>query len=200
MLNKPPRQLTERQSEILKFIKDKILERGHGPTVREIGGVFGIRSPNGVVCHLRALERKGLIFRREGLSRAIELTGAVESLTSLPTVGRLNKVNVLESLQSGERQSFADLFDYEKRFAVTVDDDSLASAHIVKGDVLILQQSKSAEDGDVVLAILQDLRPVLRIFRCQGRTTRLSVNHKSKPAIAGKFQISAKAVALIRNI
>jgi len=55
--------LTSRQKQIYDFLKDKIRNRGYGPTVREIGAHFGIRSPNGVMCHLKALERKGLITR-----------------------------------------------------------------------------------------------------------------------------------------
>ena len=55
--------LTQRQKDIYEFIRDKIINRGYGPTVREIGAQFGIRSPNGVMCHLKALEKKGLITR-----------------------------------------------------------------------------------------------------------------------------------------
>jgi len=64
---------TARQMEIYDFIRDKIYSRGFGPTVREIGQAFDIRSPNGVVCHLKALEKKGLITRGRNMSRAIEL-------------------------------------------------------------------------------------------------------------------------------
>src|SRR6266513_1949409 len=68
-------QLTDRQREIYDFIRDKIEGRGYGPTVREIGHGFDIKSPNGVMCHLKALEKKGLI-KREGFSaRAIQLLG-----------------------------------------------------------------------------------------------------------------------------
>ncbi|MCH2204124.1 MAG: hypothetical protein MK102_19335 [Fuerstiella sp.] len=67
-------QLTERQQRIYDYIREQILSRGYGPTVREIGNRFGIRSPNGVMCHLKALERKGLIRREAHMSRAIELT------------------------------------------------------------------------------------------------------------------------------
>lgn len=69
---KPP--LTARQKQIYDFLKDKIINRGYGPTVREIGNHFKIRSPNGVMCHLKALERKGLITRESHMSRAIQLT------------------------------------------------------------------------------------------------------------------------------
>ena len=65
--------LTNRQQQIYDFLRDKIVNRGYGPTVREIGNQFGIRSPNGVMCHLKALEKKGYIKRESHLSRAIQL-------------------------------------------------------------------------------------------------------------------------------
>src|ERR1700728_1460044 len=66
-------QLTDRQREIYDFIRDRIEARGYGPTVREIGEGFNIKSPNGVMCHLKALEKKGLIKREEHSARAIQL-------------------------------------------------------------------------------------------------------------------------------
>ena len=78
---------TQRQMEIYSFIRDKIHSRGYGPTVREIGQAFKIRSPNGVVCHLKALERKGLISRGKNMSRAIELVTEPAHLRGLPLAG-----------------------------------------------------------------------------------------------------------------
>src|SRR5438270_2181606 len=79
--------LTERQREIYNFIKSKIEGRGYGPTVREIGTAFEIRSPNGVMCHLKALEKKGLI-KREGFSaRAIQLVDHKLGSVDLPLLG-----------------------------------------------------------------------------------------------------------------
>jgi SOS-response transcriptional repressor LexA len=68
--------LTEKQEEIYKYIRGRILSGEPAPTVREIGDEFGIRSPNGVMCHLKALAKKGHIVRNENLSRAIRLPGA----------------------------------------------------------------------------------------------------------------------------
>jgi repressor LexA len=70
----PLPKLTKRQSEIYEFIRDRIEQRGYGPTVREIGSHFGIRSPNGVFCHLQAIEKKGRITRNKYKSRTIQLT------------------------------------------------------------------------------------------------------------------------------
>src|SRR5438876_5671457 len=80
-------QLTDRQREIYDFIRDKIESRGYGPTVREIGLGFDIKSPNGVMCHLKALEKKGLI-KREGFSaRAIQLLDYRLGSAGLPLLG-----------------------------------------------------------------------------------------------------------------
>src|SRR4051812_38439405 len=67
--------LTDKQNQIYVFIRSKIESRGYGPTIREIGSAFGIRSPNGVMCHLKALQKKGLIDRASKSARAIELIG-----------------------------------------------------------------------------------------------------------------------------
>ena len=79
----PTRQasLTKRQAAVFEFIRDKIQNRGYGPTVREIGERFQISSPNGVMCHLKALEKKGLIIRAPNRSRAIQLADHAKSGT-----------------------------------------------------------------------------------------------------------------------
>src|SRR5436309_11170266 len=81
-------QLTERQREIYEFIRDKIETRGYGPTVREIGEAFDIKSPNGVMCHLKALEKKEMIKRDRNHDRAIELLGRRRVSQGLPLLGR----------------------------------------------------------------------------------------------------------------
>src|SRR5271165_1592301 len=80
-------QLTERQREIYEFIREKIEDRGYGPTVREIGLGFDIKSPNGVMCHLKALEKKGLIKRTGFQARAIQLTDHRRGSAGLPLLG-----------------------------------------------------------------------------------------------------------------
>src|ERR1041385_1618309 len=80
--------LTKRQRAIYDFLKGKIVTRGYGPTVREIGTEFGIKSPNGVMCHLKALEKKGLITREAHMSRAIQLCEPLTKM-SLPLAGRI---------------------------------------------------------------------------------------------------------------
>src|SRR5579863_9307063 len=93
--------LTARQREIYEFLKEKIVKRGYGPTVREIGSEFGIRSPNGVMCHLKALEKKGLITRESHMSRAIQLAEPLSKM-ALPLAGRVAAGSPLMALEQND--------------------------------------------------------------------------------------------------
>src|SRR6516225_5534075 len=99
-------QLTERQREIYDFIREKIEGRGYGPTVREIGLNFDIKSPNGVMCHLKALEKKGLI-KREGFSaRAIQLLDHKTPGTGLPLLGVVAAGSPTQAVAQDEHLDF----------------------------------------------------------------------------------------------
>src|SRR5580692_9846717 len=107
LVSKPA--LTSRQKQIYDFLKDKIRNRGYGPTVREIGLHFGIKSPNGVMCHLKALERKGLISRESHMSRAIQLSSPPQQATELPLLGQLTIGESFPLTNPAERISFSGL-------------------------------------------------------------------------------------------
>ncbi|MCA9094657.1 MAG: repressor LexA, partial [Planctomycetaceae bacterium] len=117
-------KLTKRQQLIYEYIKDRILNRGYGPTVREIGSHFGIRSPNGVMCHLKALEKKGLITREQNMSRAIQLTESIQrGRTSLPLCGTIAAGMPVLAIEDAELVEFQDLFDDEDHFCLRVRGD-----------------------------------------------------------------------------
>src|SRR5438874_2030662 len=102
--------LTYRQQEIYDFLRDKIVTRGYGPTVREIGQQFEIKSPNGVMCHLKALEKKGMISRESHMSRAIQLSNPPQPLTELPYVGQLTVGEVFPHASTEAKLDFSGLF------------------------------------------------------------------------------------------
>src|SRR5215471_21089513 len=95
-------QLTERQREIYDFIRSKIESRGYGPTVREIGQGFDIRSPNGVMCHLKALEKKGLIKRQGFSARAIQLVDHRRPSYGVPLLGAVAAGSPVEAVAADE--------------------------------------------------------------------------------------------------
>src|ERR671937_1048536 len=103
-------QLTERQREIYDFIRSKIETRGYGPTVREIGLAFDIKSPNGVMCHLKALEKKGLIIREGFSARAIQLVDHRPYSASLPFLGRVAAGSPTLAVPQEERLGLTELF------------------------------------------------------------------------------------------
>ena len=155
----PTNQLTDRQRRVYELIRDLILTRGYGPTVREIGEEFGIKSPNGVMCHLRALERKGLIRRSPNKSRAIELTEGVDrSGHSLPMAGMVAAGSSTLAFEKGDRVDFSDMFSQNDRFILQVSGDSMIDANIQDGDFVVVQKQDTAEPGQMVVAELPDGR------------------------------------------
>src|SRR5271155_4157645 len=126
-------QLTERQREIYDFIRQKIDSRGYGPTVREIGLGFEIKSPNGVMCHLKALEKKGLI-KREGFSApAIMLVDHRPPGSGVRGAGRVAAGAPTEAVANEERLEFGDLFGGPDHYALKVRGQSMIDDHIQDG-------------------------------------------------------------------
>src|SRR3954467_2572018 len=117
--------LTPRQREIYNFIRSKIQGRGYGPTVREIGLQFEIKSPNGVMCHLKELQKKGLIHREPNMSRAIQLlddpTSAPALSTGIKLIGRIAAGSPIEAIeQADEELEFTEWEGAEDKFALQV--------------------------------------------------------------------------------
>src|SRR5436305_14918793 len=99
-------QLTEKQKRIYEFIRSKIEGRGYGPSVPEIGLAFGIKSPNGVMCHLKALEKKGLILREGFSARAIQLVDHRPPSSGLPLLGNVAAGAPTAAVEQDERLDF----------------------------------------------------------------------------------------------
>src|SRR6195256_2559731 len=133
-------QLTERQKEIYDFIEEKIESRGYGPTVREIGLAFDIKSPNGVMCHLKALEKKGLITREEHSARAIQLVDHRPPAQGLPFLGKVAAGTPIDAAEQNERLEVDEIFAGPNRFVLQVRGDSMINSHIQDGDYVVIQQ------------------------------------------------------------
>jgi repressor LexA len=148
----PKTVLTQRQKDIYEFVRDKIVNRGYGPTVREIGSQFDIRSPNGVMCHLKALEKKGLITREPHMSRAIQLTNSPQSRTFLPLAGLIAAGIPALAVPQSERVDFSALFSSDDHFCLRVKGESMIDDHIQEGDYVVVKRAVVARDGTIVVA------------------------------------------------
>src|SRR5215218_3164970 len=144
-------ELTTRQRDVFDFIREKITGRGYGPTVREIGDNFSISSPNGVMCHLKALQRKGLITREPNMSRAIQLLGESLVAKGLPLAGRVAAGVLHEAIEQQERIDFGAMFSKSNLFVLEVSGDSMIDAQIADGDYVVVQRQQSALPGQITV-------------------------------------------------
>ena len=193
--------ITARQREIFEFLREKIVARGYGPTVREIGLHFGIQSPNGVTCHLKALEKKGLISREAYISRAIQLTEVPQPLAALPLVGHLVIGHPLQLLpEPHARLEFAGLFASAAHCCLRVSGHGLLDDHIAEGDCLVVRRQPDCRDGDLVLAILDETAATVKRFYRESLQIRLeSINRSKPPVFSSKVTIVGLVVGVIRQ-
>jgi repressor LexA len=164
--------LTERQKEIYEFIRKKIESRGYGPTVREIGEGFAIASPNGVMCHLKALEKKGLIIRDKKHARAIQLVDHRPPSRSLPLVGKVAAGSPIEAIEQHDNLDLDDWFGDPGNIALQVRGQSMIEDHIADGDVVIIRKQDSAENGQRVVALINGEATLKRFYRKKSRRTK----------------------------
>ncbi len=195
-------QMTDRQKAVYEFIRDKILNRGYGPTVREIGVAFDISSPNGVMCHLRALEKKGLISRAPNMSRAIQLLR--EPLgrdKGLPLAGRIAAGVMHEAIEQDERVDFGAMFDKKNLFVLEVSGDSMIDAQIADGDYVVVKRQRTAHSGDMVVAQTGDGDATLKYWHPEKNRIRLQpANESMRPIYVRDARVLGVVVGVVRNL
>jgi repressor LexA len=197
--------LTARQKEIYDFLLKTIREKGFAPSIHEIGRRFKIASTNGVSDHLKALEKKGYI-RRVG-KRALEVVNTLgkSALTvtrEVPVLGRVpaGKPFLSEENIEGTIALPEDMAG-EKTFALQVKGDSMIGAGIMDGDRVIVKQQGTAENGDIVCAVIDGEATLKRFFKKDGTITLKAENEKYAPITvsAGDFRIAGRVIGLLRK-
>ncbi len=194
--------LTSRQREIYNFIRSKIQGRGYGPTVREIGIQFQIKSPNGVMCHLKALQKKGLIHREPNMSRAIQLLDDPTTArpSGLKLVGRIAAGQPIEAIEQDEELAFTEWEGVEDKFALRVSGDSMIEEHIADGDFVVIQRQDQARDGQIVAVRDEDGEATLkRFFRERNRVRLEPANRAMKPIYRDRINILGVLVGVVRK-
>ena len=195
-------RLTQRQRDVFDFIRDKIQNRGYGPTVREIGEEFGISSPNGVMCHLKALEKKGLIVRSPNKSRAIELSPEVaQGGRGIPMVGRVAAGTLHEAVEQDQRFDFDASFGRPGTFMLEVHGDSMIDAHVMDGDYAIVDSRRAANRGDIVVALTDDGEATMKFwFPEQGRIRLQPANAEMEPIYVTHADVKGVVVGIVRQV
>lgn len=194
-------QLTKRQRAVYEFIRDKIQNRGYGPTVREIGERFKISSPNGVMCHLKALEKKGLITREPNMSRAIQLSAMPDEYRGLPLVGRVAAGVMHEAIEQQERVDFGEMFSQKGLFVLEVRGDSMIEAQIADGDYVVVKRQKTADSGQMVVAQTDEGEATLKYWFPEKNRIRLQpANANMEPIYVRDAQVLGVIVGVVRSL
>jgi repressor LexA len=168
-------QLTTRQQQVYDFLAGHIADRGYPPTLQEIARHLRISGNRGVLRHLEALERKGLIRRSPGSSRSIVLADRSRSESvDLPLVGAVQAGLPQLAAEQVETHLAVDrsLVKGEGSFLLRVRGESMIGAHIMPGDLVVVRPQPAAENGEIVVALIDDEATLKRFYR-EGEEIRL---------------------------
>ena len=196
--------LTKKQKAVFQFVREKIDTRGYGPTVREIGDKFGIGSPNGVMCHLRALEKKGFITREPNMSRAIQISPEfLESDAGLPLCGQVAAGVMHEAIEQNERIDFGTMFTKKSQFVLEVTGDSMIEAHIADGDYVIVTRQRTAQPAQMVVAQTEDGEATLKYWFPEKSKKRIRLqpaNSRMKPIYVKDARVLGVVTGVVRQM
>lgn len=194
------KKLNNSQEKILKYLRETINE-GVPPSVREICAATGLRSTSTVHAHLKVLEEQGYITRDEGLNRSIRINGAGDKTMQVPVVGRVTAG--LPILAVEEITGYVP-FSEKKRagrelFALNVVGESMRDIGILDGDIVICEKTPVAENGDIVVAMIDDEATVKSFYKENGGYRLQPHNPDFEPIIADEVTILGKVIALHRE-
>ena len=196
---------TERQQQVLDIVRRYMQKNGQSPTVREIVRELGVRSTCTVHKHLTALAKKGLITKSRYGYRSIELPGEYSprqiKFTTVPLVGRVAAGQPLLAAENldGFLPIPADMAQGDGLFALKVRGDSMVNAGIFDGDVIVARQQSAADNGDIVVALVDEEATVKRFFRESGQVRLQAENSAYPPIISPNVQILGKVALSIRR-
>ncbi|MGI6415542.1 MAG: transcriptional repressor LexA [Thermoguttaceae bacterium] len=196
-------RLTDRQRAVYEFIRDKIRTRGYGPTVREIGEHFKIKSPNGVMCHLKALEKKELIIREPNMSRAIQLAAEPIEDRGLRLAGRIAAGVLHEAIEQEDRVDFKEIFDPSNKdlFVLEVNGDSMIEDQIADGDYVVIRRQRTARKGQIVVALTDENEATLKRWFPEKNRIRLEpANSSMKPIYVKNAKVLGVVVGVVRQV
>ncbi|HJO30782.1 MAG TPA: transcriptional repressor LexA [Acidobacteriota bacterium] len=166
--------LTKRQKEILDYINRYVDENGYAPTLKEIGIGFGLSSPATVYNHIELLVQKGYLKKTPHQGRGIELVdGDPVRTIEVPILGQISAARIIQATTAGETVNLPpDFIARKASYALRVLGNSMTNEHVCDGDLIIVEDRTTAEDGEMVLASLEDKKVFLRKHYLEGQRTR----------------------------
>ena len=216
--------LTKRQRQVYDYIAEFVQRQGYSPSFEEIGTGLGLSSLATVHKHISNLERKGLLRRDYNRSRSLDILAprgrmkqalqaassaadlaasqAALAAASLPLVGRIAAGRPLEALENPETISLSDITRSRDVFVLEVRGDSMQDEHILDGDYVMVERVRSARNGEIVVALVENSETTLKRFYKEGDTIRLQpANAKMAPIVvpAASVQVQGRVVGVLRK-
>ena len=198
-------KISDKQREILEYIKAEILNKGYPPAVREICEAVKLKSTSSVHAHLETLEKNGYIRRDPTKPRAIEIVDENFNLTrremvNVPIVGRVAAGEPILAVENIENYFPipAEFMPNEQTFILQVQGESMVNAGILDGDYILVEQQTTANDRDMVVALVDDSATVKTFYKENGYYRLQPENDFMEPIIVSDVMIMGKVIGTFR--
>ena len=200
-------KLTNRQNDVLDYIKSYVAKHGYPPAVREIGAALGLNSPATIQSHINALENKGYIKKTNSKYRSLEIVGKNEyineDIVDVPLLGKITAGSPIEAIETPDEYFSLPAYlipKNEEIFTLKVSGESMIDAGIFDGDIVIVQRQSVARNGDIIVAMTLENEVTLKRFYKENGYVRLQPENKTmKPIILPNCKILGKAIGLYRK-
>ena len=198
-------RITQKQSEILEYIKSQILNKGYPPSVRDICSAVNLKSTSSVHAHLESLEKNGYIRRDPTKPRTIEIIDDNFNLTrremvNVPVLGQVAAGEPILAVDNitGYFPIPSEFMPNEETFILTVKGDSMINIGIYNGDQIVVEKCNTAENGEIIVALLDDSATVKRFYKENGHIRLQPENDVMDPIIVDDCMILGKVIGLMR--
>ena len=197
--------ITRRQKEVIDFLSSFTTRHGYSPSYEEIAAGLGLSSLATVHKHVTNLQNKGLLQRAHNRSRSIDVLpqrSPRKVMDRLPLMGRIAAGQPVEAIESAESISLGDIIGNREVFALEVRGDSMRDEHIVSGDYVLVERTRTAREGEIVVALVDGTDATLKRFYREGNLIRLQPSNTEMAPIyapAGNVAIQGKVLGVLRK-
>ena len=198
--------LTAKQQAIYNFIRKHIETKGFPPAIRDICDEFRISSPNGVMCHLKALQKKGYIHRvekrdtKKAQARGITIPGVSAGGFSLPLRGVVAAGRAIEAEETDERLELRDLFGSDDLFVVKVRGQSMVDGHIADGDYVVIRKTDTCDNGEKVVAMVDKAMTLKKYYRRKDQIRLEPMNAAMDPILVDPTRQDVQILGVLAGV
>jgi repressor LexA len=199
--------LTAKQQHIYNYIRKHIEGKGYPPAIRDICDAFSISSPNGVMCHLKALEKKGYIARvtkhknkQRAQARGITIPGVSAGGFSLPLKGVVAAGRAIEAEEADERLELRDMFGGDNLYVVKVRGQSMIDGHIADGDFVVIRKQDTCDNGEKVIAMVDRAMTLKKYYKRKDQIRLEPMNSTMEPIVVDPTRQDVRILGVLAGV